>query len=169
MAAREEALHLPPQIRQRRIEGSFPWIDHDGPLGVQPIELAADGLADAPLDAVANHRTAQGARHGKADARAIRQSAADTEGREQRAGVAGSLVIDSAEIDRSQQADTFRKTSDGVLPLGTDGQLLSPSRPPPGKHGPAVLGFHAAAKAMRLRPMAVVRLKGTFRHCRSSI
>jgi hypothetical protein len=37
----------------------------------------------------------------------------EKEGSEQRPGIAGTLVVDSSEILRTQKADTFRKTRDG--------------------------------------------------------
>jgi hypothetical protein len=35
---------------------------------------------------------------------------------------------------------------------------------PPGQHGPPVLGFHPGAESVRLGAMAIIRLKGAFRH-----
>jgi hypothetical protein len=37
------------------------------------------------------------------------------------------------------------------------------------ENGAAVLGFHARAKSVRLGAMAIIRLKGTFRHSDSRI
>jgi hypothetical protein len=44
---------------------------------------------------------------------ALRPRFADAKSREQRAGIAGSLVVDPSEILRPQQTNTFRKTWDG--------------------------------------------------------
>ena len=151
-----------------RIERFAAGIDDDGPLGAQPIELEADGLADTPLDAVAHHGFAEGAGGGEPDMRSIRLRFAHTEGREQGAGETGSVVIDASEIFRSQQAYTFGKTGDGTLPLGTDGQFFAASGPAARQHRAAILGFHTGEKAMRLGTMTIIRLKSTFRHLISS-
>ncbi len=165
IAAEKEPFHFPLQLRQGSIERLAPRIDDDGPLRVQPVQVQADGLADAPLDAVAHHGIAERAGRSEADSRPIGLRLADAKGREQRAGVTGSLVIDSSEIFRSQQTDTFRKTSDGALPLGTDSEFLAASRAAARQHRAAVLGLHAGAESMSLRTVTIIRLKGAFRHC----
>jgi len=145
------------------------WIDDNRPLGVQPIELQADGLAEAPLDAVAHHGFAEGARGGKPDMRSVRLRFAHAEGREQRTGETGSVVIDAPEIFRSQQAYTFGKTRDKILPLGADGQLFPAFGATPREHRTAVLGLHPGEKAVGLGAMTIIRLKGAFRHLVSNI
>jgi hypothetical protein len=75
--------------------------------------MKAYGLPHTPLDTVAHHCLTDGAGHGKADVGSIGLRFANAEGREQRAGKAGPLVVNSSEILRSQQTDTFRKTRDG--------------------------------------------------------
>lgn len=131
--------------------------------------MKADGLAEAPLDPIARHGMAERAGHSKADSRPIGLRFMDAKGREERAGVARSLFIDSSEIFRSQQTDTFRKTSDGALPLGADRELLAAPRPAARQHRAAVLGLHAGAEPVSLRTVTIIRLKGAFRHCSSSI
>jgi hypothetical protein len=74
------------------------------------------------------------------------------------------VVIDAPEILRSKQTYTFGKTGDGLLPLGTDGQFLTASGPAARDYRPSVLRFHAGQEAMRLGAMAIIRLKGAFRH-----
>ena len=108
------ALDFAPQRRHGSIQRLAPWIDDYGPLGVQPIELLADRLADTPFDAVPNHRLAQRAGRRKTDSRSIGLRLANAKGREERARMTGALVIDSSEIFRAQEADTFRKTRDGT-------------------------------------------------------
>ena len=130
--------------------------------------MKADGLAEAPLDAIAHHGIAERTGGGKADARSIGLQFMDAKGGEERAGVARSMVIDSSEILRSQQTDTFRKTRDGALPLGADGQLLAAPRPAAREHRTAVLGLHAGAESVSLRTVTIIRLKGAFRHFSSS-
>lgn len=131
--------------------------------------MEAHGLPDAPLDAVPGHRLTEGAWRREPDMRPGSLRLAEAEGREQRAGKPGALVIDSSEIFRSQEADTFRKTRDGALPLGTDGEFFPAPGPAARKHRATILGLHAGAKSVRLRAVTIIRLKGAFRHFISSI
>lgn len=131
--------------------------------------MEADGLTDAPLDTVAHHGFPEGAGGGEPDMRSIRLRFADAEGREQGPGEAGSVVIDAPEIFRSKQTYTFGKTGDGILPLGTDGQLLAASCPAARQHRTAILGLHTGEEAMRFGTVTIIRLKGAFRHFISSI
>ena len=73
------------EFRDRSIECLAPRIDYDGPLWAQLIQMQADGLADTPLDAVADHGFAEGAGCGEADMRPIGLRFADAERREERA------------------------------------------------------------------------------------
>jgi len=73
-------------------------------------------LADPPPDPVPDHGIAQRPWHRKADAGTVRLGFADAKGGETGTGVAGALVVNSTKILGSQQADTFRKTSDGTTP-----------------------------------------------------
>ena len=75
--------------------------------------MKAYGLPDTPLDTVAHHSLTDGARQSKADVGTIRLRFPKAESGEQGAGKAGPLVVNSPEILRSQQTDTFRKTRDG--------------------------------------------------------
>ncbi len=168
IAAEKEPFHLVPQVAERGIERLLPWIDDDGPLGFQPIEAQADGLADAPPDAVTHHGLAEGAGNGEPDARAIWLRRAQAERGEQGAGVPGALIIDSSEILRSQQADTFRKTRDGKLPLGADSEFLPAASPAAGEYRASVPGLHAGTESMGLRAVTIVGLEGAFGHWRSS-
>ena len=131
--------------------------------------MEADGLAHAPLDAVAHHRLADGARDCEADMRPIGLRLADTKSGEEGSGELGTLVINSSKVFRSQQTDTFRKTRDGALPLGANSQFLAATSAAAGENGAAVLGLHPGAKPVRFGAMAIIRLKGTFRHFSSSI
>jgi hypothetical protein len=55
------------------------------------------------------------------------------------------------------------------LPLGADGELFASPSPAPRKHRAAVLGLHAAPETVGLRPVAVIGLKGAFRHSSSIV
>jgi hypothetical protein len=79
------------------------------------------------------------------------------------------VVINAPEIFRSQQAYTFGKTGDEILPLGTDGQFLAAPGPAARQHRTAILGLHAGEKAMPFGTVTIIRLKGAFRHFISSI
>ena len=79
------------------------------------------------------------------------------------------MIIDASEIFGTQQANTFWKTRDSVLPLGTDGEFLAAPGPAARQHRTTILGLHTAAKSMRFGTVTIIRLKGTFRHFSSSI
>jgi len=79
-------------------------------MRVQPIEQAADGLADTPLDTVADHRLADGAGHRETNVGTVGLRFAEAKSGEERATEAATVVVNSSEIFRSQQTDTFRKT-----------------------------------------------------------
>jgi hypothetical protein len=157
------------KIRNRSIEGFAAGIDDDGPLWAQPIEVEADRLPDTPFDTVSHDRFTDGARDSEADMRPIGLRLADTKSGEQGPGEPGTLVINSSEVFGTQQTDTFRETRDGVLPLGANGQFLAATGAAAGENGAAVLGLHSGAKPVRFGAMAIVRLKGAFRHTSSSI
>ena len=130
--------------------------------------METHGLPHPPPYAIACHGLTHRARYCKADARTSRFRASQAKGREQVTGKAATFIINFTEIFRPQDTDTFRKTWDGRLPFVADRELLAPSGAPAGEHGAAILGFHAAAKAVRFGAMAVIRLKSTFRHFSST-
>ena len=169
IAAQKQALHFALQFRHGCIEGFASRIDDDGPLWAQPVEVEAYSLADTPLDTVPHDRFTDRARDGEPDTRPVRLRLADTKSREEGPRESGTLVINSSKVFGSQQTDTFRKTRDGVLPLGANGQFLAPACAATGQNGASVLGLHPGAKPMRLRAVSVIRLKSTFRHVISSI
>jgi hypothetical protein len=169
IAALKQALYFPVQIGYRSIEGLAPRIDDDGPLWAQLTKLEADRLADASLDAVSHHGFAEGARAGEADMRPLQLRFANTKCRKEGPSELRAVVIYPAEVFGTQQTDTFRKTRDGALPLGANGQFLAAACAAPGQNRASVLGFHTGAKPMRFGAVAIVRLKSTFRHFSSSI
>lgn len=169
IAAPKETLHLAPDLLGRGFQRFAARIDHDRPLWIQPFQFEAYGFADAPPYAVARHGLANRARHCKADARAAAIRVPQAKRREQGTGEAATFIIDFTEIFRPQDTDTFRKTWDGKLPFVADRELLPAGRPPAREHGAAILGFHPAAKAVRLGAVTVIRLKSAFRHVSSTI
>lgn len=164
IAAEKEAFHFLPQLRHGGIQRFPPRIDDDGPLGIQPIESAADGFAKPPFDSIAGHRLAKGAGHRESDPRAVHFRVANTERGKTGGRKSGPPIVHRSEILRSQQADTFRKTSDGLVPFGADRELLPPTGPAPGQNRTAILGLHAGAETVRFGAPAIIRLKRTFRH-----
>jgi hypothetical protein len=125
----------------------------------------ANGLADPSPDPVARNGLAQRAGRGESDPRAQRLRVADEERREQGTGVLDAGVVNPAKVLGAQQTDTFRKTCDTALPLfGADGEFFAAPGAAAGQNGATVLRLHPGAEPVRLRAMAVVRLKGTFRH-----
>jgi hypothetical protein len=165
----KETFHLAQQFLHGCIARFAPGIDHNGTLWVQPIQMMAHRFADTPLDAVPNNGFPDSPGNGEPDPGAVRLQFVDAKCREQRGRIACALVVDSSEVFRSQQTDTFRETSDGELPLGADSQFLTATRPAASEHGATVLGLHAGEKAVRLGAMAVIRLKGSFRHLSSIV
>ena len=131
--------------------------------------MKADGFPHPPFNPVAHHGFAEGAGGGEPNMRSTRLRFAYAEGGEQGTGIAGTVIIDASEIFRSQEAYTFRKTGDGILPLGADGQFLAASGPAARQHRTAIFGLHTGKETMRLGTVTIVRLKGTFRHFSSSI
>jgi hypothetical protein len=169
IAPEKEALHFAPDLLRGSLQGLAPGIDDNRPLWVQPFQLKPHGFADTPLDPVARHGFAERPGGCKSNARSAGFGLAKTERGEKRTGKARSIVIDSSEILRSQQADTFRKAWDGRLPFVADRELLTATGAPAGQYGAAILGFHAAKESVGLSALAVIRLKSTFRHSRSII
>ena len=55
------------------------------------------------------------------------------------------------------------------LPLGADRELLASARAAAGQHRPSVFRFHAGAESVGFGAVAIIRLKGAFRHGDSSI
>ena len=124
----------------------------------------AHGLAEAAPDAVSRDSVPQRARERESDPRPDGLGFADTERCEQGTGVLDAGVVNPAKVLGAQQTGTFRKTCDTRLPLGADGQFFATARAPAGQNGASVLRLHPGAEPVRLRPMAVVRLIGAFRH-----
>lgn len=79
-------------------------------MRIQPIQTAAYGLADTPLNTVARHCLAERAGHRETNVRSIRLRFPYTKRREERPTEAATVVVHSSEIFGAQQADTFRKT-----------------------------------------------------------
>ena len=152
------------KFRHRGVVRLASGIDHDGPLRAQLIEVKAHRIADAPLDPIAHHGLPQGAGSREADARSGAFGLAQTKSGKQGAAEPRTLVVNSSEVLRTQQTDTFRKTRDEELPLVTDGKFLPSGGAAAGENGPAVLGFHPRTKTMGLRAVTIIRLESTFRH-----
>jgi hypothetical protein len=155
------------KFRHRSVEGFAPRIEYDGPLRAQLIQMQAHCLSQAPLDAIAHHGFANRTGNSKSDTGAAGFELADTKSGEQGTSASGTLIVNSSEVLRTQQTDTFRKTRDGELPLVADREFLAASRTAAGKDGAAVFGFHTGPEAVSLGTTTIIRLKGTFRHCGS--
>ena len=164
VAPLKKTLHLAVKFRHRGVERLAPRIEYDGPLRAQLIQMQAHCLSQAPLDTIAHDGFAERARDGKSDTWADGFGLANTKGSEQGVSVPGTLIVNSSEVLRTQQTDTFRKTSDRVLPLGTDREFLAAARAAAGQNGATVLRLHPGAKPVRLRAMAVIWLESAFRH-----
>jgi uncharacterized protein with von Willebrand factor type A (vWA) domain len=101
------------KFRHRGIVRLASGIEYDGPLRAQLVEMQAHRFAQAPLDPVAHHGFTERARQCETDPWTAALRLADTKSGEQRPTVAGTLIVNSSEVLRTKQADTFRKTSDG--------------------------------------------------------
>jgi hypothetical protein len=110
IAAEKEPLHFAPDLLLGRLQGFAAGIDDNRPLWIQPFQLKPYGFADTPPDAVARHGLAGRPGCGKPDPRSAVFDFTKAECREERTGKARPFVINSPEVFRSQQADTFRKT-----------------------------------------------------------
>ena len=88
------------------------------------------GFAHSPTDAISHHGLADGAGQSEADMGTIRLRLADAKGRKERVRITLTLIVNPSEVFGSQQADTFRKTSDGELPLGADSKFRAPPGAP---------------------------------------
>lgn len=157
------------KFRHRGIVRLASGIEYDGPLRAQLVEMQAHRFAQAPLDPVAHHGFTERARQCETDPWTAALRLADTKSGEQRPTVAGTLIVNSSEVLRTKQADTFRKTSDGGLPLVTHSEFLAAGRPAARENGSSVLGFHPRTESVRFRAVAIIRLKSAFRHCCSII
>ena len=101
------------EFRHRSIEGFASWIDDDGPLRAQSIEMQADGLADAPLNAVTHDGFADRAWDGEPDMWPVRLHLAHAESGEEWTRDPRPVVVDPPEVLGSEDADTFGKARDG--------------------------------------------------------
>lgn len=71
--------------------------------------MLADGLSNPPLNTVAHHGLSDRARKGETDTWPAAFRLAKTKSRKERTRNPGTFVINSPEILRSQQTDTFGK------------------------------------------------------------
>jgi len=94
--------------------------------------MQADGLADTPLDAVPDHRLAEGPGCGETDMRPIGPRLTHAKRREEGTREAGAFIVNSAEIFGSQETDTFWKSRNTALPLGADRELFAAAGAPAG-------------------------------------
>jgi len=169
IAAEKETVHFAPDLRDGSVEGFAAGIDDNGPLGIQPIEAQANRLTNAPADRIPHDGFTDCAGESEADMRAIGLRFTEAERGKERTGKPAPLIIHASKIFGTQQADTFRKTRYGDLPLRADREFLTATGAATGKDSAAVLGFHTGAEAMGLGAVAIIRLKSTFRHCGSRI
>jgi hypothetical protein len=110
IAAEKEPLHFAPDLLLWRLQGFASGIDDNRPLWIQPFQLKPYGFADTPPDPVARHGLAQRPGCCKPDPWSAVFDFTKAECGEERTGKARPFVINSPEVFRSQQADTFRKT-----------------------------------------------------------
>ena len=164
IATEKKALYFAPQLRHGRMERFRPRIDDDGPLRIQPIETTAHGLAHPALDTIASDCFTERTRNRKPDPGSGGLRLPDAKSGKARSRKTATFFVNPSEILRSQETNTFRKTSDGLLPFGADRELLPATSPAPREHRTAILGLHAGAETVRFGAPAIIRLKRTLRH-----
>jgi hypothetical protein len=152
------------KFRHWGVESLAARIEYDAPLRAQLIQMQAHCLSQAPFDSVAYDGLADRTRNCESDTWSVGFGFADTESGEQGSGTPGTLIVDSSEILRTQQTDTFRKTRDGELPLVADREFFAAGGAAAGENSAAVFGFHTGTEAVSLCTVTIIRLKGTFRH-----
>ena len=110
IAAEKEPLHFALDLVLGRFQSFAAWVDDNRPLWVQPFQLKPYGFADSPPDPVARHGFAERPGCCKSDSWSAAVRFAKAKCREKGTGKSRSFIINSPEVFRSQQADTFRKT-----------------------------------------------------------
>lgn len=98
-------------LRERRLERRSAGIDHDIPLRSDFHAMQPERLPNAPLDPVANDRSADGARYRKAQASCCsgRVRVCQAKGREQGTREADTVIIDGSKFGRAQNPRCVRK------------------------------------------------------------
>jgi hypothetical protein len=170
------------QVDKGRLEQRFTRIEDHQPSGrefgqVQPDRLPHPALHSIPYDGFAacarNRKSHSRASHFRTGHFAVGQAKCG----EVLAGEAIAFVIYRAEVAPAQNAGALWEAESGpgdrdeLAELGVSnvafvayGKLVAAFGPPPGKDGPAILGFHALAEAVSLGPLPIIRLKRTFWH-----
>ena len=93
------------EIGKRRVEGRFARVEDQVEVGRPLRAMQAERGAETPLDTVADHGSAEGARHGEAQAHPDSIALARLrKGDEQRTGAAFTVIIDRSEIGGAQNA-----------------------------------------------------------------
>lgn len=107
-------MHFGLEFGEGAIERPAAWIEDDGPLAAQGRQFETDGFPQAASDSVAHDCLSQRPGRGEPDAGAFQTRMAggigEAERCEERTRVASALVINLAEIARSQDSYTFRET-----------------------------------------------------------
>ena len=102
----------PVDIRRRSRNRGPAGIEHDIPRRAQLRSMFPETFAEPAFDSVPHHRPADRARHGESKSRTTGftwAGARPTESGEQRAGKAGTVVIDRSEIGGAQNASGSRE------------------------------------------------------------
>lgn len=128
-ALNKETPHLGLKFGEQAILYFAPGIEDDGPLRTQLRQFEPDGFAHAAPDAIARDGFAQSFGGRETDAWSGRRQFGKNESGKQGTGVTGPPVVNSSEIARSQQPDTFGKAwYSGYLSELTDSFLRPMAR-----------------------------------------
>ena len=94
------------QVGKRTVDGLAPWIEYDGPLGIQRLQFQPDGFPQPPPDTVAHDSFAQRARGGETDLVSF-VTVDKAKSGEASARMTCPLVIDLPEFFGTQQPNTL--------------------------------------------------------------
>jgi len=106
--------HLPQRpldIRKGGAQGSPAGVNHDIPLWSDFRAVQPEGFPNAPFDPVADHRSADRARHRKSQSSSAsgRVRTSQAKGREQGTGKADTVIIDGSKFGRAQNPRSLRE------------------------------------------------------------
>jgi hypothetical protein len=102
-------MHFCLKFGEHAIERPAAWIENDRPLAAQGRQFETDGFPQAASDAVAEDSFSQRSGRGETHVRTLDSDVGNAKRRKEGTRVTSALVINLAEIARSQDAYTFRE------------------------------------------------------------
>jgi hypothetical protein len=108
-AFRENPIHFPLDLVERRFQDRTPGIKHHIPVRPKFIKFHPDSFPRPPLYPITNHRGTQCARRCETNPRPFGIRSPRVERRKVRTRHPKSVVVNPAEINRAQDPHAFRK------------------------------------------------------------